>query len=185
MDTQIRRYRAPDLCPLSEGAQIVLPCRARRRDSRPRAVGRLESGHAQRWTTTVDISTRQPPAERAADMSTSLTTTCQKMVILVCHKCGHSWDYTGNSERATCPDCEVKVPVEEVTLPDIYERQKHLGQKLSGLLQRTHDYDDQLDEIAEQLNTLNERLEKIEQAVESPSGGESPDSDFRFDDRND
>jgi len=28
-----------------------------------------------------------------------------------CHKCGYEWDYKGELEQATCPNCAAKVPV--------------------------------------------------------------------------
>lgn len=52
------------------------------------------------------------------------------MVVIVCHKCSHSWDYTGDSDRATCPECNVKVPVDRTTLTDLRERVTDLEEQV-------------------------------------------------------
>lgn len=28
-----------------------------------------------------------------------------------CHSCGYRWEYTGEKEKATCPNCNIKTPV--------------------------------------------------------------------------
>ncbi|WP_101294419.1 hypothetical protein [Halegenticoccus soli] len=42
---------------------------------------------------------------------------------LECHRCGYIWEYSGTFQKATCPSCSAKVPVErqstEESLEDI------------------------------------------------------------------
>jgi len=57
------------------------------------------------------------------------------MVVIVCHKCSHSWDYTGDADRATCPDCNVKVPVNRTTLTDLREQVADLEEQVERLEQ--------------------------------------------------
>lgn len=68
------------------------------------------------------------------------------MVVIVCHKCSHSWDYTGDADRATCPECHVKVPVDRTTLTDLRERVADLEERVEWLEDlveiNTHDVSD-------------------------------------------
>ena len=57
------------------------------------------------------------------------------MVVIVCHKCSNSWDYTGEADRATCPECYVKVPVERTSLTDLRERVADLEEQIEWLEQ--------------------------------------------------
>jgi len=92
---------------------------------------------------------------------------------LKCQKCGYLWDYTGSKDRATCPDCKTKVPVESVSLQDLDEMHEYLYQRQSTLLQRVpRDLSDQLDEIEATMVGLqnetrdrDERLDALESEV--------------------
>ena len=44
-------------------------------------------------------------------------TVVRPMTEVQCHKCGYEWDYGGDLERSTCPNCKstVKVPQNENT----------------------------------------------------------------------
>ena len=37
---------------------------------------------------------------------------------LECHRCDHVWSYSGTFDKATCPSCSAKVPVERRTLSE-------------------------------------------------------------------
>lgn len=37
---------------------------------------------------------------------------------LECHRCGHVWNYSGTFDKATCPSCSAKVPVDRRTIPE-------------------------------------------------------------------
>ena len=37
---------------------------------------------------------------------------------LECHRCEHVWTYSGTFNKATCPSCSAKVPVERRTIPE-------------------------------------------------------------------
>jgi len=41
------------------------------------------------------------------DLNTSLTSTTN-MKNMLCGKCGYTWQYQGELERATCPNCGTK-----------------------------------------------------------------------------
>lgn len=40
---------------------------------------------------------------------------------LRCQKCGYVWEYTGSLQKATCPSCSAKVPVESEEVGDSIE----------------------------------------------------------------
>lgn len=37
---------------------------------------------------------------------------------LRCQQCGYVWEYTGSLQKATCPSCSAKVPVESQQVGD-------------------------------------------------------------------
>ena len=60
------------------------------------------------------------------------------MPTLQCHRCGYSWEYSGSLQRATCPNCATKVPIDE-------------NQLAIPLKQLASDYDLTVDEVKELL----------------------------------
>ena len=63
------------------------------------------------------------------------------MIPLRCHKCGHTWEYTGRSNyRTTCPKCKITVYLDKCMIPaDQYKAQKiaKLQKELRDLLTET------------------------------------------------
>jgi len=51
------------------------------------------------------------------------------MIPLRCHKCGHTWEYTGQSNyRTTCPKCKITVYLDKCIIPADQYKEKKIAQ---------------------------------------------------------
>lgn len=74
----------------------------------------------------------------------------------ICHSCGYKWNYTGNKNNASCPNCQTKTPIgKDKTKPKSnIERIKKLEEATSKLQKENAIIKNRLEKIEEHLNSF-------------------------------
>lgn len=94
--------------------------------------------------------------------------------MLTCPKCGRTWPYSGNADRATCPNCKSKVPVERF-------RVEKIDDVLVNLRERVDDLQSGVDRRKQVHGKMKERIVELEERIEELEADDDDSDGFAFD----
>jgi len=90
--------------------------------------------------------------------------------VLACPKCAKVWPYGGNADRATCPNCKGKVPVERFSVEKlddvVVQLREQMDELQEGADRRLEVYGDMKQRIVE----LEKRIDELEADADDNSG---------------
>lgn len=83
-------------------------------------------------------------------------------IVLTCPHCGRTWPYGGSADRATCPECKSKVPVERFSVEKIDDVLVNLRERVDDLQSDVDSRNKVHAEMKKRIVDLEERIEELE-----------------------
>lgn len=110
--------------------------------------------------------------------------------VLVCPTCSKVWPYSGSADRATCPECKGKVPVDRYAVTDIDDILTTLRGRIEALEDTAEDgrlARDQIEgrrsktSLKKMLIDLSNEVEELEQRIAELESDDGEIDAFAFD----